>query len=254
MKNYLLLTALLSFKSFAGIQIISDLDDTIKITNSGDLVESVGYATARKEVYAGIPEFLSGARAYVSGLHVISSSPEILQSKVVGLLEKQKIQFENIILNSNFNRPDHMEYKTGAIKKVLDATTDQFILMGDDVGDDPEIYDNIIKEYPDRILASYIHIVKNRSVPESAQKYITTYELALKEYQAGRLDEKVVKTVATKVMSDDDDFESVIPEFAYCPKELSAFSSLNDPKFNEENILIAGAIVWTCRYDWEADD
>ncbi|WP_408097914.1 phosphatase domain-containing protein [Peredibacter sp. HCB2-198] len=249
MKKVFFLTALLSFNSFAGIQIISDLDDTIKITNSGDLVESVGYATVRKEVYAGIPQFLAGTRGYVNGLTVISSSPEVLKSKVIGLLEKHQIQHNDVILNSNFNRPDHMEYKTGAIKKVLDATTDQFILMGDDVGDDPEIYDNIIKEYPDRILASYIHIVKNRAVPASAIKYFTTYELALKEYDAGRLDEKVVREVATKVLSDDDDFESVFPEFAYCPTEVSEYGPLNNPKFHDENTMIVGALVWGCRYD-----
>ncbi|WPU64938.1 phosphatase domain-containing protein [Peredibacter starrii] len=249
MKKILVLSALLSFNAFAGIQIISDLDDTIKITNSGDLVESVGYATARKEVYAGIPEFLAGTRSYVNGLTVVSSSPEILKGKVVSLMEKHQIQHNDVILNSNFNRPDHMEYKTGAIKKVIDSTTDQFILMGDDVGDDPEIYDNIIKEYPDRILASYIHIVKNRAVPASAVKYFTTYELALKEYNAGRLEEKVVRDVALKVLSDDDDFESVFPEFAYCPTQISEFGPLNDPKFNEENILVVGALIWGCRYD-----
>lgn len=253
MKKLLLLTALLSFNSFAGIQIISDLDDTIKVTNSGDLLESLGYATARRKVYAGMPEFLSASRTYVNALSVISSSPKILKFKVTKLLKKHDIKHENIILNSNFKRPGHMEYKTGAIKKVLDSTTDQFILMGDDVGEDPEIYDNIIKEYPDRILASYIHIVKNREVPASAIKYYTTFELAVKENQAGRMAAEDVKKVAESILSVGD-FESVFPEFAFCPTELSTYSSLVESDFAEEATMVTGALTRYCKYEWEVDD
>lgn len=253
MKKFLLVSVFLFSNAFAGIQIISDLDDTVKVTNSGDILESVGYAIARNKVYAGMPEFLAGTRTYVNALTIVSSSPRILRLKVKKLMQKHGIQYESIILNKNFKRPNHIEYKTSAIEEILDKTTDSFILIGDDVGDDPEIYDYFIKNYPHRILASYIHVVKNREVPDSAIKYHTTFELAVKEFEAGRLLKQDVINVAEGILKVDD-FESVFPNFAHCPAVVAAYNSTVINDFPNETVMITGALAHYCKYKWESGD
>ncbi len=250
MKKLILLSLLLSFNSMAGIQIISDLDDTIKITNSGNIWESIGYGSARRKVYAGMPEFLAASRSYVSALNVISSSPRILKYQVNNLLEKHEIQTENIVLNRNFNRPGHTEYKTNAIKTMLEASNDSFILMGDDVGEDPEIYDAIIKLYPNRILASYIHIVKNRSVPATAIKYFTTLDLAIREHQAGRLAEEHVSDVIASILNVRE-LESVFPEFTYCPTERSDDALLIEASYTSDASALNNKLTEYCLNEWD---
>ena len=251
MKKPLLFSSLLlSFNSIAGIQIISDLDDTIKITNSGNIWESIGYGSVRRKVYSGMPEFLAGTEKYASRLNVISSSPEILKFQVKNLLKKHDIKTDEIVLNSNFKRPGHFEYKTNAIKKLMDATTDSFILMGDDVGEDPEIYDAIMREYPDRVLANYIHIVKNREVPETAIKYYTTFDLALKENQAGRLGDEDVRAVIRGILADDE-LEGVFPEFAYCPTEKANYTWQIKSEFSEEAMVLGSKLIDYCIHEWD---
>lgn len=250
MKKLILISLLVSFNSLAGIQIISDLDDTIKITNSGNLWESIGYGSSRRKVYAGMPEFLAASRSYVNALNVISSSPRILKYQVNNLLEKHKIQVENIVLNRNFNRPGHTEYKTNAIKNMLESNQDSFILMGDDVGEDPEIYDAIIKLYPNRILASYIHIVKNRSVPATAIKYFTTLDLAIREHQAGRLAEQQVSDVINSIFNARE-LESVFPEFSFCPTELADDALLTEASYAADASLLNNKLTEYCLNEWD---
>lgn len=254
MKN-LICTALLclSFNAYAGIQIVSDLDDTIKVTNSGNIWDSIGYGAARRKVYIGIPEFLAGSRSYVNRLNIVTASPRILEKNVYRLLNKHQIKAENLVLNGNIKRPGHIEFKTTAIRKIMSETDDQFIFMGDDVGDDPEIFDQLMKEFPDRILASYIHVIKDREVPDSVSLHYTSYELAVKEGQAGRLSKEAVTSVAKSILQEDD-LEALFPEFSFCPKKRSYYSWLNSTEFAEEATEVVKHMTTYCSSHWEAED
>lgn len=225
---------------------MSDLDDTIKVTNSDDFLESFGYGLARRKVYLGIPEFLSGARTYVERLNLVSASPRVIKWNVKRLLRKNDITVDNIVLNGNIRRPGHFEFKIGAIKKIMESTTDAFILLGDDVGDDPEIYDELMRLYPGRILASYIHVVNQRPVPESVQLYYTSYELAVKEHIAGRLPREAITKIA-EIFMNEKDLESVFPDFAVCPKFKTSYAWLNETQFSEEAEPIVEKLVQYCR-------
>lgn len=254
MKNYIYTALLcLSFNSFAGIQIVSDLDDTIKVTNSDNLLDSFGYGAARRKVYIGVPEFLVGARSYVSQVNLVTASPRILEKNVRRLLNNHEIQVENIVLNGNIKRPGHIEFKTTAIRKIMAETEDQFIFMGDDVGDDPEIFDQLMKEFPGRVLASYIHVVKDREVPDSVSLHFTSYELAVKENLAGRLSKEAVTAVAQSILQKND-LEALFPEFSFCPKKRSYYSWLNNTEFADEAKEVVKHITTYCSSKWEAED
>jgi phosphatidate phosphatase APP1 len=250
----LLLTALLtlSFNTFAGIAIVSDLDDTIKVTHSDHFWDSFGYGVGRNKVYVGMPEFLAESRSYVSQLNLVTASPRILKGKVKRLIKKHEIKVENIVLNGNFKRMGHVEFKVNAIKKIMDNSTDQFIFLGDDVGNDPEIYDELMKLYPDRVLASYIHVVNDRPVPATMKLYLVSYELAVMENQAERLSKKAVTSVAKALMVAKD-YEAVFPEFALCPKDYVRYEWLEDTEFYSEAAPILKRMVRYCKYDWEGN-
>ncbi|MFP5387256.1 MAG: phosphatase domain-containing protein [Bacteriovoracia bacterium] len=253
MKNLLIVALFFSFNSFAGISIISDLDDTIKVTHSDDFTDSFGYGTSRRKVYLGMPELLEESRQYVNEVSVVTASPRILRFNVNRLLKKNKIKADRVVLNGNIRRPGHVEFKVKAIKKIMDSTTDQYILLGDDVGNDPEIYDEIIKLYPGRVLGSYIHVVNNRTVPESSITYFTTFELAVKEFLAGRLSKESVSRVSNAIMKEKD-LEAVFPEFAHCPKDASPYAWLSKTDFASEASMLTEKLVTYCKTEWEEED
>lgn len=217
--KFLLLTILFfSFSAQAAISIISDLDDTIKITQaSGDLGDLLGH-----DVYTGMPEFLKSARDYSDSLYVLSASPSILRSKIVKDFRKRGIRYEDLILRGNIFE-GKFEYKVREISRILDKTDDDFILIGDDWGDDPEIYAEIMRLYPGRVVESYIHVVKGRSIPESVVTYWTSFDLYLREFAAARMRESRVKK-AFRAISTEQDMEMIFPQEAQCPTEGSGWN------------------------------
>lgn len=220
MKNLILVSLLLgSLNSFADIKIVSDLDDTIKITNSHH-ADAVIYGPFRAKVYTGMPEVLRQARSYSPYLHVLSDSPRLVKPTIKKLFKKHKIHVDALTLNGNIHRIPKHEFKIGKLSKMIESSDDQFILLGDDMGEDPEIFDEAMRRFPGRVLAAYIHVVENRSIPSSVIPYLTSFDLALRENMAGRMEEASVVKVAKEVMNPDEP-ESVFPDFAFCPTDKS---------------------------------
>lgn len=214
MKIYALLVALFfSFNLFASISILSDLDDTIKITQSGEVDDLFG-----SDVFMGIPEFFSGAQNYSNELHILSASPSVLGDKIKKTLKKHGIIYESLTLRKNvFERK--FEYKVNAIEKLLLQSSDDFILIGDDLGEDPEVYAEIKKRYPSRVVAVYIHVSNGRPFSTDAQRYWTSFDLFLREYLAGRMSDDWVDMMATKFLAlNEEELELVFPEKAECPE------------------------------------
>ena len=193
------------------VSIISDLDDTIKITEaSGDPEDLLG-----SDVYTGMPEFLAAAASYNQGdLYILSASPSILAPKIRSTLKKRGINYKRLILRSNLFE-DKLVYKVKEIKKILDESSDDFILIGDDFGKDPEIFAEIERHYPHRIFGKYIHKVKGRAFADNTV-YYTAIDLFLREFEAGRIEASSVEK-AFEVMNAETDMEMIFPEKAHCP-------------------------------------
>lgn len=204
---------LVSFSSYAGISILSDLDDTIKITEASGKPEDL----LGEDVYTGMPEFYSAAREYAPTLHILSASPSFLRSKIRSVLKKHGIRHESLILRGNVFE-DKFTYKVREISRLLDKSSDDFILLGDDIGKDPEVYSEILRLYPGRILGAYIHVVRGRSIPEDLMTYWTSFDLLLREFETSRAGQSWIKKVFKKLKAEKD-MEMIFPREAHCPTE-----------------------------------
>ena len=72
------------------------------------------------------------------------------------------------------------------------------------------------------MLAIYIHVINGRPIADSATKYWTSFDLALREFVAGRMDIAGVDRVARAVL-DSPKLSYIIPRFAECPSQENAF-------------------------------
>jgi hypothetical protein len=218
MKNLILGFLLsFSFSSLAGISVIADMDDTIKITNSAEVGEGGFNALFKDAVFTGIPELFEGLRTYVDSVHILTASPLALRPTVIRTLNKHKIQYDSVISRNLSRKQSKLEYKVEAMVTLFEANpSDKFILLGDDVGQDPESYDEIMRRYPSRVIASYIHVVKGRSIPKTQIKYWTSYDLFLREFQSGRMPTAYADRGA-ELLLDEKKLDHVFPGFAVCP-------------------------------------
>ena len=222
-KIILILCLVFSLSSFASISIVSDLDDTIKITNSGEELDGAISAFFKNDVFTGMPDFFSAARLYSNELHILSASPKILRLRISSTLKAKKIQFESLTLKNAIAGESKLDYKVSAIKKLFEASSDDFILIGDDVGQDPEAYKAIQELYPNRVLAIYIHVINGRDLPEGVVKYWTTFDLFLREHSAGRMLPAWVGMGAELVLLEKKN-QMIIPDFAKCPTNPAVFA------------------------------
>jgi phosphatidate phosphatase APP1 len=222
--------------------IISDLDDTLKITNAGNLVPASYNGVFTKKMFSGTRSFLLGTELSRDQFFVLSASPHILYKKVEGLLRDNNLKVDQIFLRKNI-KEEKFKYKVRTIKGILEThPDDDFVLIGDDVDKDPEVYQEILKLYPSRIKAIYIRVIKNR--PFLGQSFHLTAELAHHEFWAGRLD--LVSVFHVLQDHQEDSIFKILPKFAYCPKDFN-WRKLCDPSLEAECTRLERRIEHHCQ-------
>ncbi len=157
----------------ARVGVISDVDDTIMETGAQRALTMVrqtltGSALTRT-AFRGAPELY---RALCAGdgegrdrpFFYVSSSPWNLHSFLVAFLEHRGFPLGPLLLRDLLGgraRRSHRSGKLGHIAEVLDLHPDlSFILIGDSGQHDPQIYADVVRENPGRIIAVYIREVR----------------------------------------------------------------------------------------------
>ncbi len=161
--------------SSAAFGIISDIDDTIVKTDATRLLKMAWNTFAgnahTREAFVGVSAFYRALHRGGSGkesnpVFYVSSSPWNLYDLLTDFMLLNKIPPGPLFLkdygftqNKIFSE-GHTEHKLKKIKKVMDAIPHlPFILIGDSGQKDPEVYAEVVKGYPNRVLAVYIRDV-----------------------------------------------------------------------------------------------
>lgn len=155
--------------------VISDIDDTVLVSDVGKLHQMfrkafLENATARMP-FPGVAAFYEALR--VGSLEkshnpffFVSSSPWNFYDLLTDFFDLQDIPKAPVLLrdlgisDTMFIKEGHGTHKLGNIRTILDTYPSlNFVLVGDSSQHDPEIYRQVVEEYPERILAIYIRDV-----------------------------------------------------------------------------------------------
>jgi phosphatidate phosphatase APP1 len=155
--------------------IISDLDDTILVSDVADKSELVHTTLfvnyAQRQAVAGTAEFYTrlaqrNPRPEAAPIFYLSASPRQLQAGIQAFLDKNAfprgVLITKKITDDKTSDPltDQVQYKIGRIEQLLAALPQvRFVLVGDDGEHDPEIYDEIRRRHSARIEAVWIRKV-----------------------------------------------------------------------------------------------
>ena len=224
--------------------VVSDFDDTIKITNAGNLVAATYNGFFKTKVYTGMPELLSEMRTYSDELHIVSAAPSIVAPRIRSLLQKQRIAYESLSYRLLRSWEDKIQFKIEAIERVLERG-EEVILLGDDVEKDPEIFQEIQQRFPGKVLAAYIHQVKGRKLPSGVTPYYTSFDLALHEFLAGRMNEASVNHIVSSFGAEKA-MKRSFPGFSHCPTRSEKFEWQQATSFNKDASVLADQIVSFC--------
>jgi phosphatidate phosphatase APP1 len=151
--------------------IISDMDDTVLVSQATNLLKAVRLMmvqNARTRLpFAGVPAFYHALhKARRNPIFYVSSSPWNLYDMLTDFLALNGIPAGPLFLRDYgfggdmFKASGHHGHKMTQIRHLLDFYPDlSFILIGDSGQHDPEIYREVVHEYPNRILGIYIRDV-----------------------------------------------------------------------------------------------
>lgn len=184
--------------------IISDIDDTViqsRVSSFIQAARTVMLGNARTRLpFPGVAAFYRALHGGANGeeknpVFYVSSSPWNIYDVISEFMELQNIPSGPILLRDwdialgALSATRHFDHKGVAIRNILGLYPQlSFILIGDSSQHDPEIYRQVVSEFPGRIQAIYIRDVTNS--PE-------------RSWSMKKLAEEVLASSSTLVISPD---------------------------------------------------
>ncbi|MBP7951072.1 MAG: DUF2183 domain-containing protein [Verrucomicrobiales bacterium] len=161
-----------------GVSVISDLDDTIKITGVTNRQEMLANTFCKPwQPVPGMPELYRHWEQRGAAFHYLSASPRLLCPALeefradchfpAGSWTLRPFRLTDRTISYLFTEPN--AFKKSAIARLLaDFPKRQFILVGDSGEQDPEIYAAVARAFSDQILRIFIRNLPEASRPDAA--------------------------------------------------------------------------------------
>jgi hypothetical protein len=153
----------------AGLAVVSDIDDTIKITDVRDRRAMLANTFVRPfRPVPGMPELYRRLAAANATFHYLTASPWQLYEPLrdfcreagfpPGTFHMKDFRLTDSSVLNLFG--SQQEYKTRAIEEILAALPGRrFVLVGDSGEQDPEVYAGIARSHPKQVAAIFIRNV-----------------------------------------------------------------------------------------------
>ncbi len=153
----------------AAFGVISDIDDTIVHTHATSLVgmtRSIIRNAASRLPFEGVGDLYRALHVERNPIFYVSSSPWNLYELLHDYMDLNKIPHGPMLLQDwgidekTLILAVHTEHKLAQIQTLLDYYPWlKWVLIGDSGQHDPEIYVEVIRSHPDRVLAAFIRDV-----------------------------------------------------------------------------------------------
>jgi phosphatidate phosphatase APP1 len=157
--------------------VISDIDDTVKITHVTDRARML--AATFLDDFAAVPGMSTLYRTWAdsgASLHFVSSSPWHLYEPLAEHLQQASFPTATLSLKTiRLKDRSFLDlFRPGSRTKppILRALIAQyprrrFVLVGDSGEEDPEVYAGLMRAFPDRIVAVYIRNITGASADDA---------------------------------------------------------------------------------------
>lgn len=151
--------------------VVSDFDDTVAVTHVTSKTGLLKSALLADEDTQPAVEGMAllygclGSLVPTPGFAFVSGSPVEFGPRLEAFLAKHKFPFA--ALHLRVLGPKTLSgYKEGPLRALLSRFPQKFVLVGDSGEADPEVYAAIREEFPDRVLAIFIHDVGKSADPK----------------------------------------------------------------------------------------
>ncbi|MEN8227802.1 MAG: phosphatase domain-containing protein [Bacteroidota bacterium] len=167
------------------LEVISDIDDTVIISHTASLVKRVGTLALkapqhRKPVGFSLQLLNYLVKQHDARIFYISKSESNLFGLLTTLIRYNELPEGKLFLTP-YLKPGQLlhpkkgrDYKYRRISFLLENSANQrFVLLGDDTQKDMEVYTEISKEFPGRIVKIYIRKTRRRVSRRKQKMWLT---------------------------------------------------------------------------------
>jgi hypothetical protein len=197
--------------------LVSDVDDTVKITHVTSPGRAAVRGLVRHAVYAGMAALY---RELGGELVFLSASPTGLEGKLRRtLVDRAGFPRARFVLRDWARERDIGRFKRRRLETLAGAAAGPVLLVGDDTERDPELFLEIAGRLPPgRVAAIYIRRNVHRPLPAGVVPFHNAFELALHELGAGRLTPAAALRVGEATLAEaGDGGRRLYPPFYQCP-------------------------------------
>ncbi|WP_299465432.1 App1 family protein [uncultured Microscilla sp.] len=165
----------------ANIEVVSDIDDTILLSHTASFIKRIGTILFRRPKKRRTIVFSHGLfkqfKNFGTRVIYLSKSESNLFGLISAVVQYQQLPEGPLLLTPYlslrqlFNAKKGKDYKFNFLKLICENLPNKkLVLMGDDSQRDMEIYTQVAKMYPDKILKVYIRQTGFRRNEEQWQK------------------------------------------------------------------------------------
>src|SRR5205823_1709922 len=117
-----------------------------------------------------------------------------------------------------------LDYKVQKIRTLMQNDSDTYLFFGDNTESDIQVYEQISKAFPDRVLGFFIHAIRKPLLSETLSArgsyYYTAFDLATFLKQNGTLSLSAWENTGMAILKETDE-DNILPEFQKCPDTYS---------------------------------
>jgi hypothetical protein len=230
--------------------IVSDIDDTVKITDVPDPLQALINGVFGRSVFSGMSELYTQllttqppADGQYHRMIFLSGGPSQLASELRSTLVVDRgFPAADFLLKTHWPEPEIQAFKEGQLQVIAPKINGAFILLGDDTEKDPEALTDFAASAAGqgRVLAIYIHKVTGRALPGGVSSaFYTAFDVALAELAAGRLTADQAAAIGDVVLAAAQNTPaSLFPSYAFCPEDL-AYTAADSDSQELQNVKAA---------------
>ena len=187
--------------------LISDIDDSIKISHVKSPLAMAIRAFSTSSVFEGMPELyqLIQFTTNTEIIYLTTSPAWLMQGSHTRFLDQNNFPEGQLILRSKESRQDH---KIVNLRQIIqDKKPTDLILIGDNGERDIEIYDQIQREYPEIKMTTFIRTLYSSkenadvlALKSNQKSFLTPAEVALVLAEKSYLPEAPAREFASNVL------------------------------------------------------
>lgn len=225
--------------------VISDIDDTLKVTQVRDTLRLSLSALETGRHFVGMPSLMKGLAEKGAKFAYISAAPKNLATTLhQGFLDEHKFPKGELLLRES--GADKIAFKVKAIsEQIRRHKPTSLVLFGDNGEFDPAIFAQVKQLFPKLKIQSFIHTVYRRglmpiSYSERNLPHATAVEAAFRLESMGMIDRATRMKIETEVeagIGKDEKNEfirpQVFPVWIDCGTEINRYLSRLPKKWQE---------------------